>query len=29
MDGGSTWTLPRIIGPNRTRELIFKRRRGR
>ena len=26
MDGGSTWTLPRIIGPNRTRELIFTNR---
>jgi 2-(1,2-epoxy-1,2-dihydrophenyl)acetyl-CoA isomerase len=26
MDGGTTWTLPRIIGPNRTRELIFTNR---
>ena len=26
MDGGSTWTLPRIIGPNRTRELVFTNR---
>jgi 2-(1,2-epoxy-1,2-dihydrophenyl)acetyl-CoA isomerase len=26
MDGGSTWNLPRIIGPNRTRELIFTNR---
>jgi 2-(1,2-epoxy-1,2-dihydrophenyl)acetyl-CoA isomerase len=26
MDGGSTWTLPRIIGPNRTRELLYTNR---
>jgi 2-(1,2-epoxy-1,2-dihydrophenyl)acetyl-CoA isomerase len=26
MDGGSTWTLPRIIGPSRTRELLFTNR---
>jgi 2-(1,2-epoxy-1,2-dihydrophenyl)acetyl-CoA isomerase len=26
MDGGTTWTLPRIIGPNRTRELIYTNR---
>ena len=26
MDGATTWTLPRIIGPNRTRELIFTNR---
>jgi 2-(1,2-epoxy-1,2-dihydrophenyl)acetyl-CoA isomerase len=26
MDGGSTWTLPRILGPSRTRELIYTNR---
>jgi 2-(1,2-epoxy-1,2-dihydrophenyl)acetyl-CoA isomerase len=26
MDGGTTWTLPRLIGANRTRELIYTNR---